>query len=80
MQPKPRQIYIGDDAGSVEPRENIAELKNMFGNNAAQVVMLVKAFQPFLRIDRIIPKRNALRNGSQPLRLGGGPHLHRVFR
>ena len=48
MQPKSGQIHIGDDAGSVEPRENIAELKNMFGNNAARVVVLLKAFQPFV--------------------------------
>ncbi len=37
----------------------------MFGDDAARVVVFVKAFSPLWRIVRIIPNRNALHNAGQ---------------
>jgi hypothetical protein len=48
MQPETRHIHIGDDAGRVEPRENIAEFDDVFGENAARVVICMKASQPLV--------------------------------
>src|ERR1035438_8912552 len=39
---------IGYGWNSVEPRENIAELVGVFGNDATRVVVFVKAFQPLM--------------------------------
>ena len=43
MQPETGHIHIGHRAGRVQPRENIAELNDVFGENAARVVVFVKA-------------------------------------
>jgi hypothetical protein len=45
MQPKAGHIHIGHTPGRVEPRENIAQLNDVFGNNAAWVVAFMKALQ-----------------------------------
>ena len=44
MQPDTRHIHIGQDTGCVEPRENIAELDDVFRENAARVVVFIEAF------------------------------------
>ncbi len=48
MQPETGHIHIGHDAGRIQPRENIAELRDVFGKNAARVVVFMKAFQPLV--------------------------------
>ena len=48
VQPKTRHVHIGRGKNSAEPRENIAELVSVFGDDAARVVVFVKAFQPLM--------------------------------
>jgi hypothetical protein len=48
MQTKTGHIHVGHSVGRVESRENITYLNNVFDNNAARVVVLVKAFQSFV--------------------------------
>jgi hypothetical protein len=48
MQPETGHIHIGHRAGRIQPRENIAELNDVFGKNAARVDVFMKAFQPLV--------------------------------
>jgi hypothetical protein len=66
MQPQTGYIHVSYDACRVKPRENITQFVKVFSNHSARVVVFVKAFQPFVNIDRIISDCNALRNGRQP--------------
>jgi hypothetical protein len=65
MEPKPRHVHIGNCPGCVKPRENVAQLHNVFRHYAARVVFVVEAFESLVadRADR--SERNALRNGCQ---------------
>jgi hypothetical protein len=48
MQPQTGHVHIGHDAGRVEPREYIAELAGVLGENTARVVVFMKALQPLV--------------------------------
>ena len=43
MQPETRHIHVGRGARRIEPRENIAQLNDVFSHHAALVVLFVKA-------------------------------------
>ena len=45
MQSETRNIHIRDGLRGVEPRKDIAQLNNMFGDDAARVVIFMKTFQ-----------------------------------
>jgi hypothetical protein len=45
MQPETGHIHVGHCEGRIEPRENIAQLNNVFSDHAARAVVFVKAFQ-----------------------------------
>jgi hypothetical protein len=45
VQPETGHIHISHNAGRVEPRQNIAGFPDVFGNNAARVVVFMKASQ-----------------------------------
>jgi hypothetical protein len=42
MQSKTRQVYVRHGAGRVEPRENITQLNDVLGQNAARIVVSMK--------------------------------------
>ena len=44
MQPEPRHIHIGRGPGCVKPRENVAQINDVFGNDAPRIVLSIKAF------------------------------------
>ena len=45
MQVKTGHIHIGDGLGRTEPRENIAQLNDVFSDHTPRVIVFVKAFQ-----------------------------------
>jgi hypothetical protein len=57
MQPESRHIHIGDRAGRVQTRKNVAQSDEVFSDYAAMVVVFVKPVQPLVtnRPDRSIP-------------------------
>ena len=57
MQPKAGHIHIGYATSRVEPRENIAHLNDVFGENAARVVVFIEPFQSLVpyRPDHLAP-------------------------
>jgi len=48
MQPEAWHIHVGHRAGCIESRENVSQFNNVFSNDAARVVVFVKALQPFV--------------------------------
>jgi hypothetical protein len=52
MQLKSRHVHVGNDAGTIEPCQNIAQFLYMLGIDAAPVVVLIKALQPLVAYDR----------------------------
>ena len=45
MQPETGHIHIGQGAGRIEPRENVAQFDEVLSHHAARVIVFVKAFQ-----------------------------------
>jgi hypothetical protein len=54
VQTETRQVHVSDCPGCIEPRQNVAQLADMLGNNPTLIVVFMKAFSPLWRIDRTI--------------------------
>jgi hypothetical protein len=44
MQPETGHIHVGYGAGRIEPRQNIAELSDVFGKYTARIVVCMQTF------------------------------------
>jgi hypothetical protein len=45
VQTETRQVHVSDCPGCIEPRQNVAQLADMLGNNPTLIVVFMKAFQ-----------------------------------
>jgi hypothetical protein len=57
------QVHVSDRPGCIEPRQNVAQLADMLGNNPTLIVVFMKAFQSLVAYRPDRPECNALRNG-----------------